>query len=89
MNAYEAFSLCYLSAVASIWYQPFSIYLQLQALLVSGGSDGLLILWNADQGTDSRDLVPKLSLKVFISILTFHAKIRQIWLQLRTYHHYS
>ncbi|CAN6862447.1 unnamed protein product [Brassica oleracea] len=34
-----------------------------EALLVSGGSDGLLILWNADQGTDSRDLVPKLSLK--------------------------
>ncbi|KAF8082503.1 hypothetical protein N665_0822s0015 [Sinapis alba] len=34
-----------------------------EALLVSGGSDGLLILWNADHGTDSRDLVPKLSLK--------------------------
>ncbi|KAJ4877700.1 Transducin/WD40 repeat-like superfamily protein [Raphanus sativus] len=27
-----------------------------EALLVSGGSDGLLILWNADHGTDSRDL---------------------------------
>ncbi|KAK9706978.1 hypothetical protein RND81_07G164800 [Saponaria officinalis] len=34
-----------------------------EALLVSGGSDGLLILWNADHGHDSRDLVPKLSLK--------------------------
>ncbi|XP_010541523.1 PREDICTED: uncharacterized protein LOC104814960 [Tarenaya hassleriana] len=34
-----------------------------EALLVSGGSDGLLILWSADHGTDSRELVPKLSLK--------------------------
>lgn len=35
-----------------------------QALLVSGASDGLLILWSADHGQDSRELVPKLSLKV-------------------------
>ncbi|XP_010241186.1 PREDICTED: uncharacterized protein LOC104585868 [Nelumbo nucifera] len=34
-----------------------------EALLVSGGSDGLLILWSADHGQDSRELVPKLSLK--------------------------
>uniref|UniRef100_A0A1J3GKT1 Uncharacterized protein n=1 Tax=Noccaea caerulescens TaxID=107243 RepID=A0A1J3GKT1_NOCCA len=34
-----------------------------EALLVSGGSDGLLVLWSADHGTDSRELVPKLSLK--------------------------
>ncbi|WOH14997.1 hypothetical protein DCAR_0934527 [Daucus carota subsp. sativus] len=34
-----------------------------EALLVSGGSDGLLVLWNADHGQDSRELVPKLSLK--------------------------
>ncbi|XP_038688896.1 uncharacterized protein LOC119988064 isoform X2 [Tripterygium wilfordii] len=34
-----------------------------EALLVSGGSDGLLILWSADQTQDSRELVPKLSLK--------------------------
>ncbi|CAL9231456.1 unnamed protein product [Arabidopsis halleri] len=34
-----------------------------EALLVSGGSDGLLVLWSADNGTDSRELVPKLSLK--------------------------
>ncbi|PIN25608.1 G-protein beta subunit-like protein (contains WD40 repeats) [Handroanthus impetiginosus] len=34
-----------------------------EALLVSGGSDGLLVLWNADYGQDSRELVPKLSLK--------------------------
>ncbi|KAK4785918.1 hypothetical protein SAY86_002607 [Trapa natans] len=34
-----------------------------EALLVSGGSDGLLIIWNADHGQDSRELVPKLSLK--------------------------
>jgi hypothetical protein len=38
--------------------------MQLQALLVSGGSDGLLVLWSADHGADSRELVPKLSLKV-------------------------
>jgi WD40 repeat protein len=37
--------------------------MQLQALLVSGGSDGLLVLWSADHGADSRELVPKLSLK--------------------------
>ncbi|KAK6930633.1 hypothetical protein RJ641_004727, partial [Dillenia turbinata] len=34
------------------------------ALLVSGGSDGQLVLWSADHGQDSRELVPKLSLKV-------------------------
>ncbi|KAL8541903.1 hypothetical protein ACS0TY_002956 [Phlomoides rotata] len=34
-----------------------------EALLVSGGSDGLLVLWNAEYGQDSRELVPKLSLK--------------------------
>eukprot|EP00257_Ricinus_communis_P017548 XP_015576015.1 uncharacterized protein LOC8262807 isoform X3 [Ricinus communis] len=32
-------------------------------LLISGGSDGLLVLWSADHGQDSRELVPKLSLK--------------------------
>lgn len=36
-----------------------------QAFLVSGASDGLLILWSADHIHDSRELVPKLSLKVF------------------------
>ncbi|OMP07716.1 hypothetical protein COLO4_07112 [Corchorus olitorius] len=35
----------------------------MEALLVSGASDGLLILWSADHGQDSRELVPKLSLK--------------------------
>ncbi|KAK6119119.1 hypothetical protein DH2020_047127 [Rehmannia glutinosa] len=35
----------------------------LMVLLASGGSDGLLVIWNADYGQDSRDLVPKLSLK--------------------------
>ncbi|PON65935.1 Guanine nucleotide-binding protein, beta subunit [Trema orientale] len=34
-----------------------------EALLVSGASDGLLVLWNADHSQDSRELVPKLSLK--------------------------
>ncbi|KAL0364933.1 UNVERIFIED_CONTAM: TSET complex member tstF [Sesamum angustifolium] len=34
-----------------------------EALLVSGGSDGLLVLWSADYSHDSRELVPKLSLK--------------------------
>ncbi|XP_060167461.1 uncharacterized protein LOC132598543 isoform X1 [Lycium barbarum] len=34
-----------------------------ESLLVSGGSDGLLILWSADNALDSRELVPKLSLK--------------------------
>ncbi|KAA8536670.1 hypothetical protein F0562_029148 [Nyssa sinensis] len=34
-----------------------------EALLVSGGNDGLLVLWSADHGQDSRELVPKLSLK--------------------------
>ncbi|KAL0335348.1 UNVERIFIED_CONTAM: TSET complex member tstF [Sesamum radiatum] len=33
------------------------------ALLVSGGSDGVLVLWSADYSHDSRELVPKLSLK--------------------------
>uniref|UniRef100_A0A0E0JLV4 Uncharacterized protein n=1 Tax=Oryza punctata TaxID=4537 RepID=A0A0E0JLV4_ORYPU len=31
--------------------------------LVSGGSDGLLILWSADHIHDSRELIPKISLK--------------------------
>ncbi|KAH6794105.1 Transducin/WD40 repeat-like superfamily protein [Perilla frutescens var. hirtella] len=34
-----------------------------EAFLVSGGSDGLLVFWNADYSQDSRELVPKLSLK--------------------------
>ncbi|KAI8023990.1 TSET complex member tstF [Camellia lanceoleosa] len=34
-----------------------------EAFLVSGGSDGLLVLWSADHVQDSRELVPKLSLK--------------------------
>ncbi|KAJ4787949.1 Transducin/WD40 repeat-like superfamily protein [Rhynchospora pubera] len=34
-----------------------------EAFLVSGASDGLLILWSADHINDSRELVPKLSLK--------------------------
>lgn len=34
-----------------------------EALLVSGASDGLLVLWSADHGQGSRELVPKLSLK--------------------------
>ncbi|MQL83767.1 hypothetical protein Taro_016271 [Colocasia esculenta] len=34
-----------------------------EALLVSGASDGLIIVWNADYTQDSRELVPKLSLK--------------------------
>ncbi|XP_042450367.1 uncharacterized protein LOC122035050 isoform X2 [Zingiber officinale] len=34
-----------------------------EAFLVSGASDGLLILWSADHIHDSRELVPKLSLK--------------------------
>lgn len=40
-----------------------------QALLVSGASDGLLIIWSADHGHDSRELVPKLSLKVSLFFL--------------------
>lgn len=49
----------------------FSLFdLHYQALLVSGGSDGLLVLWNADYGQDSRELVPKLSLKVIAFIFT-------------------
>ncbi|KAJ6850889.1 uncharacterized protein M6B38_262105 [Iris pallida] len=34
-----------------------------EAVLVSGASDGLLIIWSADHIHDSRELVPKLSLK--------------------------
>ncbi|KAG0461172.1 hypothetical protein HPP92_021469 [Vanilla planifolia] len=34
-----------------------------EALLVSGASDGLLVIWSADHVHDSRELVPKLSLK--------------------------
>ncbi|KAK9125065.1 hypothetical protein Scep_013911 [Stephania cephalantha] len=34
-----------------------------EALLVSGASDGLLVFWSADHIQDSRELVPKLSLK--------------------------
>nr|XP_043627540.1 uncharacterized protein LOC122599148 [Erigeron canadensis] len=34
-----------------------------EALLVSGGSDGLLVLWSADHSQDSPELVPKLSFK--------------------------
>ncbi|KAH7518181.1 hypothetical protein FEM48_Zijuj09G0144400 [Ziziphus jujuba var. spinosa] len=34
-----------------------------EALLVSGASDGLLVVWSADHGQESRELVPKLSLK--------------------------
>ncbi|XP_048429886.1 uncharacterized protein LOC103934376 [Pyrus x bretschneideri] len=34
-----------------------------EALLVSGGSDGLLVVWSGDHGQDSQELVPKLSLK--------------------------
>ncbi|KAI4310907.1 hypothetical protein MLD38_035851 [Melastoma candidum] len=34
-----------------------------EALLVSGAADGLLIVWSADHSQDSRELVPKLSLK--------------------------
>ena len=41
----------------------------LQVHLVSGGSDGLLVLWSADHIHDSRELVPKISLKV--SFLTY------------------
>ncbi|KAK1276991.1 hypothetical protein QJS04_geneDACA011030 [Acorus gramineus] len=34
-----------------------------EALLVSGASDGQLVVWSADHLQDSRELVPKLSLK--------------------------
>ncbi|XP_068665069.1 uncharacterized protein [Aristolochia californica] len=34
-----------------------------EALLISGASDGLLVVWSADHAHDSRELVPKLSLK--------------------------
>ncbi|XXG61607.1 hypothetical protein AAC387_Pa05g0177 [Persea americana] len=34
-----------------------------EALLVSGASDGSLVVWSADHAQDSRELVPKLSLK--------------------------
>lgn len=44
----------------------------LQVHLVSGGSDGLLVLWSADHIHDSRELVPKISLKVsFLNIYLF------------------
>lgn len=43
-----------------------------QALLVSGASDGLLVLWSADNSQDSRELVPKLSLKVCPLTLHFY-----------------
>lgn len=43
----------------------------MQSLLVSGGSDGLLVLWSADNALDSRELVPKLSLKVSSYSLSF------------------
>lgn len=53
-------------------YILFFLYLNLlQALLVSGGSDGLLVVWSADHSQDSRELVPKLSLKAIIS-LSYH-----------------
>lgn len=50
----------------------------MQALLVSGGSDGLLILWSADHAHDHRELVPKLSLKVYYlynSSFSFYGQI--------------
>ncbi|KAL5989921.1 hypothetical protein ACLOJK_010816 [Asimina triloba] len=34
-----------------------------EALLVSGASDGSLVIWSADHAQESRELVPKLSLK--------------------------
>ncbi|XP_078429126.1 transducin/WD40 repeat-like superfamily protein [Wolffia australiana] len=34
-----------------------------ETLLISGASDGLIVVWSADYTQDSRDLVPKLSLK--------------------------
>eukprot|EP01018_Ginkgo_biloba_P012994 Gb_38178 [translate_table: standard] len=34
-----------------------------ETLLVSGASDGLLVLWSADHVQDSREIAPKLSLK--------------------------
>lgn len=43
-----------------------------QSLLVSGGSDGLLVLWSADNALDSRELVPKLSLKVSSYSFSFY-----------------
>lgn len=57
----------------SFWFTHYPLLFDVhfnQALLVSGGSDGLLVLWNADYGQDSRELVPKLSLKVFFSIFS-------------------
>ncbi|KAF8015890.1 hypothetical protein BT93_H1439 [Corymbia citriodora subsp. variegata] len=38
-----------------------------EALLVSGAGDGSLVLWSADHGQDSRELVPKLRLEVLFS----------------------
>ncbi|CAA6671552.1 unnamed protein product [Spirodela intermedia] len=34
-----------------------------ESLLVSGASDGLIVIWNADYTQDSRELAPKLNLK--------------------------
>lgn len=44
----------------------FFLFFCCQSLLVSGGSDGLLVVWSADHSHDSRELVPKLSLKVVL-----------------------
>lgn len=57
------------SSVCSFFYILFTlIEIWLQALLVSGGNDGLLVVWSADHAQDSRELVPKLSIKVTISL---------------------
>lgn len=47
-----------------------------QQFLVSGASDGLLILWSADHINDSRELVPKLSLKVIFPPHLFSMELR-------------
>ena len=56
-----------------LWYGSSFVWgmFGFQALLVSGASDGLLIIWSADHGQDSRELVPKLSLKLFLDVLDF------------------
>lgn len=59
-----AFLFYYFSSVLAPNVFCSYVYILTQALLVSGGSDGLLVLWSADHGHDSRELVPKLSLKV-------------------------
>lgn len=51
-------------AVVFICTLPYNVSLHFQVFLVSGASDGLLIIWSADHIHDSRELVPKLSLKV-------------------------